>query len=53
MKFPQLKVGQVGYFNGMKITRISYTHYSVNGVKYTKGELIGSVLVLKYKMYAH
>lgn len=50
MKFPQLKVGQVGYFNGQKIKRVGYTTYSTNGVVYTKGELIGSAIVAKYKL---
>lgn len=43
-KFPQLKVGQVGYYNGNKIIRASRTHYIRNGLRYTKGELVAETL---------
>lgn len=50
MRFPQLEIGQIGYFNGQKIKRVGQNVYSTNGVKYTKGELIGSAIVSKYKL---
>lgn len=44
-KFPELKVGQSGRFNGHKITRVSRNRYVRNGISYTKSDLMNETLI--------